>query len=282
MSDFIDLHVHSNCSDGTCSPEELVQLAVSLQLKAIALTDHDSVSGVARARAEALRLGGSLTVIPGIELSAEWLNKEVHILGLGIDPDHPALTAYLEEFLRERDNRNRKMAEKITAVGCPMMIEELYEHFPGATLGRPHYARLMVEKGFVTSMAAAFNGYLGDNGPCFVNRKRIAASDAVKLILLCGGHPVLAHPMQYGFSKDRLESFINLLKDSGLEGLECLYSRYTASDSSMLIRMAKRHGLFVTGGTDFHGANKPEIHLGTGINNNLEIPWSLLVEAKLV
>lgn len=281
LTDLIDLHVHSSCSDGTLSPEELVQLAISLNLSAIALTDHDCVSGIVRAQAEALRLGNHLEVIPGIEISTDGLNTEIHILGLDLDPAHPALRAYMDDFQKKKEERNRKICEKVTAIGCPITLQELKERFPGAIIGRPHYARLMMEKGFVKSINAAFNAYLGDNGPCYVSRKRMAAADAVKLILECGGHPVLAHPMQYGFSWDRLESFVNYLKDYGLEGMECLYPRYTATDSAKLIRMAKRHGLFVTGGTDFHGANKPEVQLGSGVNNNMAVPYSLLVEADL-
>lgn len=281
MNDQIDLHVHSTCSDGTLTPEELAQLAIHLNLRAIALTDHDSTSGILPARMEAKRLGSNLEILSGIELSAEWQNQEIHILGLDVDPEHPALKKYMRESILEKENRNKKMAEKITAAGCPITVEEVSARFPGATLGRPHYARIMMEKGFVTSINAAFNRYLGDHGPCFVNRSRIASTDAVKLILEAGGHPVLAHPMQYGFSKDRLESFVNLLKEYGLEGMECFYSRYTATDSSKLIRMAGRHGLFITGGSDFHGANKPEIQLGSGINGNLQIPYSLLTDAGL-
>ncbi|MDO4616757.1 MAG: PHP domain-containing protein [Lachnospiraceae bacterium] len=281
MTEFIDLHVHSTCSDGTLTPEELVQLSAAKGLRAFALTDHDQVSGIERARREALRLGGSPQVIPGIEISSEWQNSEIHILGYDLDPAHPALQSYLDEFLKEREDRNRKMAEKITAAGCPVTVEEVTERFPEAVLGRPHYARIMVEKGFVTSVAAAFQQYLGDQGPCYVNRRRIPSRDAVQLILSCGGHPVLAHPLQYGFSKDRLESFAQLLKDSGLEGMECLYSGYSVSDSEKLMQLAKRHGLFVTGGSDFHGANKPQIELGTGINGNLAVPYSLLSDAGI-
>lgn len=281
MNERIDLHVHSTCSDGTLTPQELVQLASSLGLRAIAITDHDSTSGILPAHAEALRLSVDLEILSGIEVSAEWQNQEIHILGLDIDPEHPVLIKYMKDAILEKENRNRKMAEKITAAGCPITVEEVSARFPGATLGRPHYARIMMEKGFVTSINAAFNRYLGDHGPCFVSRSRISCTDAVKMILAAGGHPVLAHPLQYGFSKDRLESLVNLLKDYGLEGMECLYSRYTATDSSRLIRMAHRHGLFVTGGSDFHGANKPEIQLGSGINGNLEIPYSLLQEAGL-
>ncbi len=281
MSDFIDLHVHSTCSDGTCTPEELVHLALEKGLLAIALTDHDNAFGVRRMQAEAKNCGGRLDVIPGIEISAQWQNTEIHILGLDLDPEHPALTAYQEEFLKEREERNRKMAEKITAAGCPVTAEEVYERFPGAVLGRPHYARIMMEKGFVTGIDAAFSQYLGDNGPCYVSRRRISAEDAVKLILDCQGHPVLAHPYQYGFSRDRLESFVQLLKNAGLQGMECLYSRYTATDSDRLIKMARRHDLFITGGSDFHGDNKPEIRLGSGIHNSLFVPYSLLQKAGI-
>ncbi len=281
MSDLIDLHIHSTSSDGTFTPEELVQMAMDLELRAIALTDHDSVSGIRRAQEEVQRRKGTLEIIPGSEFSADWHGCEIHILGLDLDPEHPALDSYIRYLLKEREERNRLMAEKITAVGCPVTPEELAERFPGAALGRPHYARIMMEKGFVTSIAAAFHRYLGDHGPCYVSRRKPSTEEIIWLILECGGHPVLAHPLQYGFSKDRLESFVQYLKELGLEGMECLYSRYNATDSSRLIRMASRHGLFVTGGTDFHGANKPEIRLGTGINENLAIPYSLLTEAGL-
>lgn len=278
MNHYIDLHVHSTCSDGTLTPEAVVQLAIENGIRVIALTDHDTAEGVSRAQKAA---GCSLDVIPGIEISAEWKGNEIHILGLDIDPDHPALKEYQDEFVREKEIRNAKIAQKITEAGCPITVEEVEQRFPGAIIGRPHYARIMMEKGFVTSVNAAFAAYLGDHGPCYVGRRRIDVRDAVKLIRKCGGHPVMAHPFQYGFSKDLLESIVNLLTEDGLEGLECYYPRYTATDSDRLCKMAKRHGLFVTGGSDFHGANKPEIQLGSGVNGNLRVNYELLETAGL-
>ncbi len=281
IHNFIDLHVHSTCSDGTCTPEDLVSLAEEKHLRAIAITDHDCVSGVKRALSAAESAGSSVEIIPGIEISADWQGMEIHILGLDIDPWHSAILSYQEEFLKEREERNKLMAERITAAGCPVTAEEVQERFPGAILGRPHYARIMMEKGFVTSLDAAFKQYLGDRGPCYVSRRRISASDACSLLLACKGKPVLAHPFQYRLSKERLESLVDYLKGFGLQGMECLYSGYSPSDMTKLQDMAKRHGLFISGGSDFHGDNKPSITLGSGIRGELQIPYSLLTDAGI-
>lgn len=272
----IDLHVHSNHSDGTLSPDELVALAVQTGLSAFALTDHDTVSGIQIAKEAALSSGSGLTVIAGTEISAAYKKKDIHILGLFIDDTNPTLLAALNEAVKARDSRNEQMAERFRALGIPVSLDELRIDNPDTVITRAHFANYLIKHGHVKTSEEAFRRYLGYDGPCFVPREYMQPERAISLILEAGGIPVLAHPLLYHLPPAELEALLNRLTDAGLKGLEVYYSSNTGYDEQISYSLANRHGLLMTGGTDFHGENKPNLFLGTGRNNNLNISDQLL------
>lgn len=272
MEEYIDLHVHSKMSDGTLTPTEVVKLAYEKGLSAIALTDHDTVDGVEEAINAGKEYG--VEVIPGVELSAEYKGSDLHILGLKVD-------IYNEEFARKvavcrdsRYNRNLKMVEKLNEQGFSITWEEMLKRFGNITITRAHFAQYLIDEGYVASKEEAFSKYLEPGRPCYVSREKVTPKEAIDMILGAGGHPILAHPMLYKMPLDRLESVIVMLKDYGLQGIEAVYSLNRPEDDSYLAKLAKRHGLYVTGGSDFHGEIKPHIALGTG-KGNLRITKSL-------
>lgn len=272
MEERIDLHVHSSCSDGTFTPEELVTYALQKGLKAFALTDHDTTEGIRRAQTAAS--GTNLELIPGIELSTEYDKKDIHILGLGIDPENIYFQEQLLKFQNSRDIRNEKMIGKLREHGIDISLEAMEQRFPDCVWTRAHFSRFLYEHGYVKEMWNAFDLYLGDHAPCFVPREKVTPFQAVKLIHEGGGFAVLAHPVLYRLKKKHLEHLVHMLRCCGLDGLEAIYSTNRFSDESAMRQLAKRHNLLITGGSDFHGSNKPSIDLGCG-KGNLEIPYSL-------
>ena len=275
----IDLHVHSDHSDGTLSPEELVTLAVQTGLSAFAVTDHDTVSGIGRAkRAAALTDGRSskLTVISGTEISTAYQKRDIHILGLFIDETNPALIQTLEDAVGARDHRNEHMAERFRSLGIPLTLEDLRLSNPDTVITRAHFAKYLIEHHHVKTSEEAFRRYLNYDAPCFVPREYMQPERAISLILQAGGIPVLAHPLLYKLPPAELEALIKRLKEAGLAGLEVYYSSNTGFDEQICYGLANRFDLLMTGGTDFHGANKPNLYLGTGRNHNLDIPDTLL------
>lgn len=303
MKDRIDLHVHSNCSDGTFSPRELVDYAMEKGLAAFALTDHDTVDGLDEAIAytahlrslQETALGGTIPsdeaekerirtatdtvpeVIPGIELSTEYQGADIHIVGLYIDHQDETFRKKLKEFVESRTNRNRKMCARLQQAGIPITYEELLTAYPDSVITRAHYARYMLEKGYVKSRQEAFDCYLGDHAPCFIPREKITPAQAVRLILQAKGAPVLAHPVLYHMSDARLDTLVRELKEAGLMGIEAIYSTYTPTDERQIRSLAAKYGLFISGGSDFHGANKPGVDLGVGYGR-LFVPQTLLLE----
>lgn len=273
QSFYIDLHVHSACSDGTYTPTQLVDYAIKKGLRAIALTDHDTTDGISEAIDAARHT--SLTIIPGIELSAAYQGKDIHILGFNIDPDNLYFQESLKTFQKARDQRNRTVIRRMQEQGLQITWEDMIENFPDSVWTRAHFARFLMETGQVHTLAEAFNRFLGDHAPCFVPRKMISPLEAIQLIHEGGGKAVLAHPLLYHFSNDQLEELTALLTTAGLDGIEAIYSTNRGMDEINLRLLAKKHGLFITGGSDFHGSNKPSIDLGCG-KGNLKIPASLL------
>lgn len=274
---YVDLHVHSRASDGTYSVTELVDYALEKKLAAFALTDHDTVDGLAPALSYAS--GKDIEVIPGIELSTEYNGKDIHIVGLFIRFEDPGFLQRLKEFCDSRDIRNEKMAARLTRAGFPLTVEELAEAFPGAVITRAHFARLMLEKGYIKELKEAFEKYIGDTCPYYVPREKVSPLDGVRLIREAKGIPVLAHPMLYHMNETALSQLIGPLKDAGLVGIEGLYSTYNTSDEALVRRLAKKHGLLISGGSDFHGANKPGLDLGRGYGN-LKVPYTILEELR--
>ncbi len=275
---YIDLHVHSTVSDGTFTPTELVAEAKRCNLSAFALTDHDTVRGFEEAKKASE--GSGIEVIPGVEISAAYKKKDIHILGLLIDPNHEPLKRSLDAALLERDQRNAKMAQNLAAGGLDIDIERLTAAFsPGTVLTRAHFAKFLLETKQIKSMNEAFEHYLNADGPYYVPREYISPENAIKLIKQAGGIPVLAHPLVYHLPEEELDTLIARLKDAGLEGLEVFYSSNTGFDEGIVRRYANKYHLIMTGGSDFHGANKPHISMGSG-KGNLKIPYSVLENLK--
>lgn len=272
MEELIDLHVHSSCSDGTCTPEELVAYALEKGLKAFALTDHDTTAGIARAQRAAS--GTGLELIPGIELSTEYKGKDIHILGLGINPENAYFQDQLLRFQNARDLRNEKMIEKLREHGIDITLEQMRACFPDSVWTRAHFARYLFDHGYVKEMWDAFDLYLGDHAPCFIPREKVTPFQAVQLIHEGGGYAVLAHPLLYRLGEEPLNLLVKTLTGCGLDGIEAIYSTNRFSDEADMRQLARRYGLAITGGSDFHGSNKPSIDLGCG-KGNLRIPYRL-------
>lgn len=274
---YVDLHVHSRASDGTFTAAELVDYACKKQLAAFALTDHDTVDGLSSALTCAR--GKDIEVIPGIELSTEYNGRDIHIIGLFIRYEEPEFLKHLQEFCSSRDIRNEKMAARLTEAGFPLTTDELTAAFPGAVITRAHFARLMLEKGYIRNLKDAFENYIGDTCPYFVPREKVSPADGVRLIRAAGGVPILAHPMLYHMNEAGLSELLVPLKEAGLIGIEALYSTYSAADESLVRRLARRHDLLLSGGSDFHGSNKPGLDLGTGYGG-LRVPETILEELR--
>lgn len=284
----IDLHVHSNRSDGSFSPKELVDYAIKKGLSAFALTDHDTVDGLEEAMryAEELRKtqGTQMIpeVIPGIELSTEYEGRDVHILGLSIDYHNPAFCAYLKDFVASRNARNEKMCSLLAGAGISISYAALQEEFPDAVITRAHYAKYLLNHGYVKSMNEAFERYIGDRCPYFVPREKVSPEMAVELILNAGGIPILAHPILYHMSDARLDTLVARLKAIGLIGIEAIYSTYHPAEERQIRKLADKYRLRISGGSDFHGANKPGLDLGNGYGK-LYVPdevWTNLQKCK--
>lgn len=275
---YIDLHVHSNISDGTLTPTEVVLLAAKSNLSAIALTDHDTVAGLEEAIKAAKDLekeGKQIRIVEGVEISADYKGKDIHILGLLIDTKHQGLISSLEKALKNRDERNEKMASKLRAAGIDISLEDLTFKEPNTVITRAHFARFLFEHGYVKTRNEAFEKYLGENCPYYVPREYLTPKDAISLIKQAGGIPVLAHPLLYNFSSNELEELVRYLKELGLVGIETIYSANIGSDESTVRELAQRYDLLMTGGSDYHGANKPNLAIGIG-KGNLKIPYSML------
>jgi predicted metal-dependent phosphoesterase TrpH len=274
----IDLHIHSTASDGTLSPLEILRLARKLNLGAIAITDHDTVDGAKEALA--LEIPASLQFLTGVEISAEPPPSfsspgSFHILGYAIDPDDPVLNQTLRKLQEARKNRNPRIIEILNDLGFNLALSEVQEESGECQLGRPHIAQLMVTKGYVHSIDEAFDRYLGKGRPAYVDKYRIGSARAIEIILDAGGVPVLAHPFLLQAQDDTvLEDLVVTLMEMGLMGMEVYYPEHPPDKTADYIKIAKKHRLLMTGGTDFHGAIKPEIQMGFG-NGDLFIPYEL-------
>lgn len=273
--EYIDLHVHSTASDGSYTPSELVDYAIKKKLKAFALTDHDTCDGIDEAIAYASSLNNTITVIPGIELSAEYLGEDVHILGLNIDYKNKDFLSELKVFQDSRNNRNKKMIKVLNDNGFAITQDMVDKRFGNCVITRAHYAILMIELGYVSDKEEAFSKYLNKGCPCYIPRHKITPSNAVGLIKKAKGHPVMAHPVLYDYDENTLEQLVNNLTNEGLEGIEAIYPLNTPDDDKKYSALAKRHNLYITGGSDFHGTAKPGLELGTGYGN-LYVPLKLL------
>ena len=275
--DLIDLHVHSTCSDGTLSPGELVDYALQKGLKAFALTDHDTIAGLAQAFLAAAHT--PMEVVAGIEFSTDYHHKGIHIVGLDLEYMDSGFRAELQRFQNSRRIRNEQMVQKMQADGVQISMERLQEIFGESIVTRAHLARYLADNGYAADIADAFARFVNKGGRYYVPRQKVTPHQAVDLIFQCGGIPVLAHPMQYQLSGSELDELIVSLKEVGLIGIEVFYSTHRAADEAWLGRLADRHVLLPSGGSDFHGSNKPSIDLGTGCGN-LCIPYECLANLR--
>ena len=274
---YVDLHVHSNASDGTLTPSEVVHLALQKNLAAIALSDHDTVKGVPEAISAAE--GTTLEVVPATELSCYYQNVEIHVLGLFVDYKDADFQAKLEELEQERMQRNLDMIALFQRDNISITLEDLQAGNPRSVITRAHFARVLVEKGYCKDKNAAFDRYVGVGCPYYLPKPQITPELSLPLITKAGGIPILAHPMLYKLGYRQIEELIQYLIPLGLKGIEAYHSSNNISQSDKLRSLALKYHLVVSGGSDFHGANKPDIELGTG-RGGLRITESVLDAIK--
>ncbi len=273
----IDLHVHSIYSDGTNSPAELVALAEERGLTALALTDHDSVGGIVPLLEAAET--SAVEAVPGIELSAECARGTMHILGYFVDPACNELLKKIETVRVGRATRNMEILKKLNKLGYVLMWSDVEKHAGMDVVGRPHFAEALVERGHVKSRKAAFDLLLAKGRPAYVERYRYSARECIELIRQAGGISVLAHPATIHMPDDQLKGLVKGLAECGLGGIEAYYAEHHPENIERFSGWAKEFGLVCTGGTDFHGANTPDLKLGTGFGQ-LRVPDEALVQLK--
>ncbi len=244
----VDLHLHSTVSDGRLSPAEVIRKSAEAGLIVIGLADHDTVDGIVPAL-EAAKAFPQLRVIPCVEISTDVPEGEVHVLGYFIDYTHPELQATLRKMRNSRQERAQGMIAKLRNLGLPIEWERVQEVAGSGSIGRPHLAQAMLEKGYIASIKEAFTKYIGWGGPAYVERDKMTPAEVVELILRANGLPVLAHPLTINDP----EAMIIELKAAGLVGIEAYYDGYTAEEINRLVSLADRYGLIATGGSDYHG-----------------------------
>lgn len=273
--DTIDLHTHSTFSDGTFTPLQLVKYAEEKGLKAFALTDHDTTEGIKEAKS----IETNVEVISGVEISTRYDKKEIHIVGLYVNENDADLNKQLKYYREKRVTRNFEILEKLNSLGVDITIDDVKESCTGDVISRAHIAKALVSKGFVGSYTEAFDRYLGDNKCAYVPRETLNYEESMELIIKAGGVPVLAHPLLYKMSDTNLENMMVKLRQKGLKAVEVYYSTHSNSDTQHVMAMANRVGLIYSGGSDFHGATKPKIDMGTGMGK-LAVPYEILEKIR--
>ena len=276
MEKYIDLHTHSLKSDGSMTPAEVVREAKRAGLSAIALSDHDTVDGVEEAMAEGERVG--VEVVPAIEFSV--LSKtETHILGYFIDYNNPDLKQMLKEIVDLRIERNHVTCARLNELGFDITLEEVRALAPNNFVGRAHFARVLMDRGYTETVKEGFDKYMSVGKYAYCEKQRLSAKEAIELIDKCGGVSFLAHPHLTKLPDDELRDFLIELKGYGLSGLEGYYTDYTPEMQEKYQTMAEELGLMISGGTDFHAQMKPHISIGTG-TGNMKIPYAVLERIK--
>lgn len=274
----IDLHTHSTASDGSLTPTELVRAGMEAGLAALALTDHDSIDGLAEALAAGQGL--EMEVVPGVEISVQRPGGgSMHMLGLWVDHKDPGLKQGLARLQEARAERNPKIAARLNELGIELSMAQVEALAAGGQVGRPHFAQALMEMGVVADRQEAFGRFLGTGKPAYVDKERFTPGQGITMLRAAGGVPVLAHPGIMELHPAVLAELVAELKDLGLEGLEAYYSEHQPATERQLINLAARLGLVVSGGSDFHGAPKPDIALGTGLGT-LRVPAELMAGLK--
>jgi predicted metal-dependent phosphoesterase TrpH len=277
----IDLHSHTDESDGTFTPPELVAEAVRVGLSALAITDHDTMRGFDLAAPVAAASG--LELICGIELSTRYGGASVHLLGYF--PCHPPpadFRAWLGFLLESRRDRNRRLVDRLQSLGLNITLAEVEKRGRSLT-GRPHFARVLVEKGYAKDIQDAFDQYLDESAKGYVQRQEIPIDEAIERLVAAGGVASLAHPVRIAKNNwKRVAEYVEAMAGMGMRALEVFHSDHSPENVAYYLSLAERFGLVATGGSDFHGGNKPLIALGTGLRGNLAIPESVLEGLKRV
>lgn len=270
----IDLHTHSVVSDGTDAPERIPELAAAAGCRAVALTDHDSLEGLPAARERAGELGVEL--VPGCEVSCAFRGRSVHVLVYFVEPGEGPLQDELLRLRHDRVARNRRLVERLGELGLPVGYDELVAESGGEEgAGRPHAAAILVRKGLAESVTDAFDRWLGEGRPAYVPKARVTPGEIARLAGRSGGVAVLAHPLSLELAPPELEAAVGELAGAGLVGLEAVYGRYRPEERRGLAALAARHDLVATGGSDYHGAMKPDLSVGTG-TGDLRVPDEVL------
>lgn len=268
----IDLHTHSTCSDGSEPPERVVEHAAAAGCSALALTDHDRLDGVPAAAERAAALG--LRLVPGCEVSCATTTGSMHVLCYFVDEAGP-LGAELAQLRADRDRRNHELVERLSALGLEISYEEVASEASGSGIGRPHFAAVLVRKGAAASIQEAFDRYLAKGQPAYVPKARVEPGDIIARATASGGCAVLAHPLSLELTGAAFTERVAELQRIGLTGIECDYGRYDQATRARLHELAAQLGLVATGGSDYHGAYKPDLAVGTG-RGDLEVPDAAL------
>ncbi|MBN2642403.1 MAG: PHP domain-containing protein [Victivallales bacterium] len=274
----IDLHVHSHASDGTDTPSELIAKASELGLTALALTDHDTISGVEEFLAAAA--GTGVEAVPGVEVSTCVSGREIHIVGLFVNHTDPHLTSFLEKIRSDRNERNDSMLRKLNSLGYKISLEELQEKAGGESIGRPHIASVLIEKGYFKDNAEAFERCLRRGRPGYSRRELPSPEESIKRIHHAGGIAIWAHPLYRNkYTRSHVRNILKKLVPDGLDGIECYYPGFTPHQTRVIIELAEADDLLLSGGSDYHGSILPHIHMGTG-DGTLAIPGECFLKLK--
>jgi len=276
MKNTFDFHVHSNASDGSLSPHDVVRKAGEEGLELVAITDHDTTAGISDA-VEAESDSG-VTVIPGVEISIDFQPGTNHLCGYFIDIENDELKDGLQFVQDARSNRNPMIVQKLNDLGIDITMSEIAEQAGGDQIGRPHFAKVLVQKGYVKDAKEAFTKYLAKGAPCYMDKQRLSLEHAVKMIRSAGGVAVLAHPAELGFDTEKqYRDYFRYAKDTGVGGIESYSSHHSHDQNAMFKRLADELQMFSTGGSDFHGETKPKVQLGV-FGQNVEINIDELME----
>ena len=275
---YVDLHLHTTASDGVRTPSEVVRYAKSKQLQAIAVTDHDTIEGLEEALSEGDRIG--FEVIPGIEISAEFSPGSMHLLGYFLDIHHPLLIEKLKNLQEARAERNPKIVQKLNRLGIQLNYDDVVEASGGGQVGRPHFAQVLLERGYVRSIQEAFERFLKKGAPAYADKFRFRASEAIHFINESNGVAVIAHPNTLGVNgNSALETLLLELVKEGLRGIEVYYPEHSSTDIARYKFLAEKYGLVMTGGTDYHGMEGNELDIGVG-RGDMRLPYSIVEELK--
>jgi len=275
---YVDLHLHTTASDGVMTPSEIVRYAKARGLQAIAITDHDTIGGVREALSEGEKI--DFEVIPGIEISAEHFPGSMHLLGYYFNMDNPLLTERLRYLQKARAERNPKIVEKLNLLGVKITYEEVVKASGGGQVGRPHFAEVLIEKGYVRNFQEAFERFLKKGAPAYVDKFRFSPAEALHFIKDAGGVAVLAHPNTLDVnSPAELEALLVQLVKNGLRGIEIYYPEHTGLQVAQYKVLAERLGLLVTGGTDYHGIEGSELEIGVG-RGEMKLSYSIVEDLR--